>query len=140
MGQPTPFNNFNQWAADFHGPIWKNHTFFDVDYEGLRNLLPGSSTLTLDSQPAIPNGHFANLAANGNAAEIPFYQQVFKVYNSAPGAGSAVPVTSPGRRLRRIDFSGLGGRRSLCAPVPNHAAGYQQGVSVVGSRRSRFQR
>ena len=52
VGQPTPFNNFNQWASDSSGPIWKNHTFYDVDYEGLRNLLPGSSTLTLIPQPA----------------------------------------------------------------------------------------
>jgi hypothetical protein len=35
VGQPTPFNNFNQWQSGVQGPIWK-----DVDYEGLRNLLP----------------------------------------------------------------------------------------------------
>ncbi len=33
FGAPTPFNNFNQWMAGVQGPIWKNHTFFDVDYE-----------------------------------------------------------------------------------------------------------
>jgi len=96
VGQPTPFNNFNQWAAGFHGPIKKNRTFFDVDYEGLRNLLPGSSTLTLIPSTAFQNATLANLTADGNAAEIPFYQQIFKVYNSAPGASGASPVTSDG--------------------------------------------
>ncbi|MEI9970573.1 MAG: hypothetical protein WDO73_00180 [Ignavibacteriota bacterium] len=34
VGLGRPFNNFNQWMAGVQGPIWKNHTFFDVDYEG----------------------------------------------------------------------------------------------------------
>jgi hypothetical protein len=96
VGLPTPFNNFNQWAAAANGPIVKNRTFFDVDYEGLRNLLPGGSTLTLLPSPQFQAATVANLAATGNAAEIPFYQQIFKVYNNAPGAGSATPVTSDG--------------------------------------------
>src|ERR1700676_580284 len=39
-GSPRPFSNANQWATSFGGPIVKNHTFFFVDYEGLRFLLP----------------------------------------------------------------------------------------------------
>jgi hypothetical protein len=96
VGSPRPFNNFNQWATGVHGPIIKNRTFFDVDYEGLRNLLPTSANLTLVPSPQFQAATLANLAGNGNAAEIPFYQQIFKVYNSAPGVGSAVPVTSDG--------------------------------------------
>src|SRR5580704_6167741 len=96
VGSPTPFNNFNQWATGVHGPIIKNRTFFDVDYEGLRNLLPTSANLTLVPSPQFQAATLANLAGNGNSAEIPFYQQVFKIYNSASGVGSAVPVTSDG--------------------------------------------
>jgi hypothetical protein len=96
VGAPTPFNNFNQWATGVHGPIIKNRTFFDVDYEGLRNLLPTAANLTLVPSPQFQAATLANLAGNGNASEIPFYQQVFKVYNGAPGVGSAVPVTSDG--------------------------------------------
>jgi hypothetical protein len=111
VGQPTPFNNFNQWAAGIHGPIRKDKTFFDADYEGLRNLLPGSSTLTLIPSPQYQAATLANLAADGNAAEIPFYQQIFKVYNSAPGAASATPVTSDGN-------GGCGTFTGLAAGVP----------------------
>ncbi len=108
VGQPTPFNNFNQWAADAHGPIVKNRTFFDVDYEGLRNLLPGSSTLSLVPSPQFQSATLANLAVNGNSAEIPFYQQIFKVYSSAPGFSSATPVTSDGDGgCGGLSFAGL---------------------------------
>lgn len=96
VGQPTPFNNFNQWAAGFHGPIIKNRTFFDVDYEGLRSLLPGGSTLILTPSPQFQQATLANLTATGNAAEIPFYQKLFAIYNGAPGASAATPVAGGG--------------------------------------------
>lgn len=104
-GQPTPFNNFNQWATDVNGPIWKNRTFFDVDYEGLHNLLPTASTLTLIPSQAFQAATLANLTAVGNAAEIPFYEQIFKIYNSAPGAGSATPVAGS---CGGATFAGIG--------------------------------
>jgi hypothetical protein len=96
FGQPRPFNNFNQWATGVQGPIWKNHTFFDVDYEGLRNVLPTASALTLIPSKQFQNATLTNLAGNGNASEIPFYNQVFAVYNNAPGAAGAVPVAGGG--------------------------------------------
>ena len=79
VGAPTPFNNFNQWATGVQGPIWKNHTFFDVDYEGLRNVLPTASALTLVPSPQFQAATLSNLAADGNAAEIPFYKQIFAI-------------------------------------------------------------
>jgi hypothetical protein len=96
VGEPTPFNNFNQWATGVQGPIWKNHTFFDVDYEGLRNVLPTASALTLVPSPQFQAATLANLASNGNAAQIPFYNQVFAIYNNAPGVGAATPVVQNG--------------------------------------------
>jgi hypothetical protein len=105
VGLPTPFNNFNQWAAGVQGPIIKNKTFFDVDYEGLRDLLPGSSTLTLVPSPQFQTATLANLAAVGNAAEIPFYKQIFGVYNGAPGTSTAVAV--PGGGCNGLTFTGL---------------------------------
>lgn len=91
-GQPTPFNNYNMWQTGVQGPIRKNKTFFDVDYEGLRNLLPTSANLNLIPSPQFQAATLQNLAGNGNAAEIPFYKQIFAVYNNAPGASTATPV------------------------------------------------
>ena len=104
MGQPTPFNNFNQWQTNLNGPVWKNHTFFDFDYEGLHSLLPTSSTLNLIPSPQFQAATLANLAANGNSAEVPFYQKAFAIYNNAPGAAGAVPVANNGGCQ---DFTGL---------------------------------
>lgn len=93
-GNPTPFNNFNQGEAYVSGPIWKNHTFFDVDYELLRNLLPSNAVLNLIPSPQFQAATLANLAAIGDSAEIPFYKQVFGVYNA--GAGRATPTPDGG--------------------------------------------
>jgi hypothetical protein len=95
-GLGTPFNNFNQWAANVSGPIVKNRTFFDVDYEGLRTVLPTASNLTLIPSPQFQTATLANLSATGNAAEIPFYNQLFAVYNNAPGHSAAVPANNGG--------------------------------------------
>jgi hypothetical protein len=95
-GEPKPFNNFNQWQAGAQGPIWKDHTFFDSNYEGLRNVLPTSSALTLIPGQPFQAATLANLTATGRSDEIPFYKQIFAIYNNAPGAGAAVPVANGG--------------------------------------------
>lgn len=64
-GLPRPFNNFNQWAVGGQGPIWKNHTFFDADYEGLRNLIPTAANLILIPSAAFQQATLANLLVNG---------------------------------------------------------------------------
>ncbi len=108
VDSPRPFDNFNQWATDVNGPIWKNHTFFDVDYEGLRVVLPTASTLIQAPSPQFQTATLANLTAAGNAAEIPFYKQLFGVYNGAPGIGSAVPATSPNGGCGTFTLLGAG--------------------------------
>src|SRR5579884_3926902 len=104
VGAERPFLNFNQWAANVSGPIWKNHTFFDVDYEGARVVLPTSSALIHIPSPQFQAATLANLAANGNSAEVPYYQQIFNIYNSAAGASSATPTPGGGCG----SFTGLG--------------------------------
>jgi hypothetical protein len=88
-GTPRPFDNANQWAGSIGGPVWKNHTFFFFDTEGLRVLLPNSSDVyipTAGFQSAI----LTNLQAT-NPGAVPFYQNMFKLYNGASGASGAVP-------------------------------------------------
>jgi len=86
---PRPFVNANQYAASFGGPIWKNKAFFFWNYEGLRVLLPTSS------QVIVPNQSFEgaivdNLNASGLGQSVPFYQQIFNLYNNATGISRAV--------------------------------------------------
>jgi len=91
-GQPRSFVNANQWAASFGGPIVKDKTFFFVNTEGLRLLIPTSQPVFIPS-PAFQSATIANLNGSGNAAQVPFYNQIFNLYNGAPGASSAGPVS-----------------------------------------------
>jgi len=50
---PRPFDNVNQWAASVGGPIKKDKAFWFVDYEGLRVILPTTSTVYAPSQEYI---------------------------------------------------------------------------------------
>ena len=92
---PRPFDNVNQWAVAVGGPIVKDKTFFFVDYEGLRVVLPTSQPAFIPS-PQFQAATLANLAGTGLGASVPFYQQMFKLYNSAPGAANAAPLATCG--------------------------------------------
>ncbi len=94
-GAPRPFDNANQWAASVGGPIVKDKTFFFVDTEGLRLLIPTVGPVNVPS-PAFESATLANLTANGNAAEIPFYNRIFSVYNNASGYARAANVLPAG--------------------------------------------
>ena len=101
-GAPRPFDNVNQWAAGLGGPIVKNHTFFFWDYEGLRVVLPTSNPATIPS-PQFEQATIANLTATGLSASVPFYQNMFNLYNGAKGANTATPTEGGGCN----NFSGL---------------------------------
>lgn len=84
---PRGFVNDNQWAASFGGPIRKDKTFFFVNTEGLYVTVPVSRSVnvpTASFQQAI----LSNIAAT-NPSETTLYQNMFNIYNNAPGANSA---------------------------------------------------
>jgi len=99
---PRSFDNVNQWAAAVGGPILRDHSFFFINYEGLRVVLPTTATV------GTPNAAFqsgiigtdgncdnasSSLFAAGNAVECGFYKTLFSVYNGAKGAANATPYT-----------------------------------------------
>lgn len=96
-GDPKPFSNVNEWATSVGGPFpkQKDKTFFFVDYEGTRIVLP-TNTQTKIPSPQFEAATLANLQATGQTLALPFYQNIFKLYNGAPGAGSATPVPGGG--------------------------------------------
>ena len=91
-GVAKPFDNANQWSASLGGPIRKDKTFFFVDTEGLRVVLPTSTAVNIPS-PLFQQVTLANLQAN-NPTAVPFYQQMFNLYNNANGATAAAPLPS----------------------------------------------
>src|SRR5215467_2867492 len=94
-GVKRPFDNVNQWAASIGGPIAKDKTFFFFNYEGLRVILPTSGIVRIPT-PAFEAATLANLASSGLSSEIPFYQNMFNLYNGATNAAAGVPGPCPG--------------------------------------------
>src|ERR1700756_3911802 len=83
-GSPRSFDNANQWAASIGGPVVKDKTFFFLDTEGLRLLIPTSQPVNIPS----PQFQAATLA-NIPASETSFYNQIFGIFNNARGAATA---------------------------------------------------
>lgn len=92
LGKPRPFDIANQWAGSIGGPIKKNKLFFFFDTEGMRLVLPFSNSVVLPSAK-FESATMTNIDAifGPTSASHKFYQQVFNLYNSAPGAGTATP-------------------------------------------------
>ena len=89
---PRPFSNANQWADSVGGPIWKNRTFFFFDNEGLKFVLPNVIPVTIPTA-AFANAVLANVQAK-QPAEFTTYQNLFNLWQNAPGAASAVPIAN----------------------------------------------
>jgi hypothetical protein len=85
------FSNANQWATSFGGPIIKNKTFFFVDFEGMRFLLPNVDSVTAPT-PAFITAAEANVAAV-NPAESSTYTQLMNLYLHAPNYSGSNPAT-----------------------------------------------
>src|SRR5271156_4056507 len=96
-----PFENNNQWAASFGGPIKKDKAYFFVNTEGIRYIFGSIQNVSVPT-PAFEN--FVQSNVPGDPATQAFYANVFKLYNGAPGVGNAKPnanscpgfVTAPG--------------------------------------------
>jgi hypothetical protein len=91
-GAPRPFDNANQWAASFGGPIKKGKTFFFVDTEGLRFVLPTSTNVRVPS-PQFEAATIVNLGTV-SPGSVPFYNSIFGLYNNAPGTSRATPISN----------------------------------------------
>jgi outer membrane receptor protein involved in Fe transport len=91
---PRPFDNINQWAVSFGGPIRKEKTFFFFNYEGLRVVLPTSGTVRIPSL-GFEQATIQNLMTTGLSASVPFYQNIFNLYNQTPGAATGTPAPCP---------------------------------------------
>jgi hypothetical protein len=91
---PRGFVNANQWAASFGGPIKKDKTFFFVNTEGLRLIIPVSRTVNLPTLPF--QQAVLSSVAGKSPIEVPFYQTMFNIYNGAPGAAAAANTLPDG--------------------------------------------
>jgi hypothetical protein len=98
---PRPSDIAHQWAGSLGGPVKKDKLFFFFDTEGVRLILPYTFP-----QLVIPSAKFGSQTlANidhifgSTSASHNFYEQMFKLYDSTPGASAAKPGSSPGDPL-----------------------------------------
>lgn len=88
-GTPRGRSVANQYAASIGGPIKRDKIFLYVNTEGLRYALPSSGVVSLPS-PQLQTYILSQIPVPSQ----PLYQQLFALYNSAPGISRAVPVTT----------------------------------------------
>lgn len=139
-GAPRPFSNVNQWAASLGGPIRKDSTFFFINTEGLRVVLPTTATVNVPS-PQFQAATLANLAG-ASPASIPFYNQMFGLWSNAAGANRAQDVLQPGTDDSGNiisgngcgSFTGLGSTSIPCALQFHSTAGNQTNEWLLTTR------
>jgi hypothetical protein len=86
----------NQWAAAFGGPIIKDKVFFYVNNEGLRYSLAAGGQVSYPTE-AFQTYVLNNLATLPTAATaVPFYQNMFNLYNANPHSSAALLNPLPG--------------------------------------------
>jgi hypothetical protein len=124
-GTPRGRADANQYAASIGGPILRDKLLFFANTEGLRYALPSSGVISLPS-PQFQQYTLAHIPA----ASIPYYQQLFALYNAAPGVNRAVPVTNGTGPLQ--DGNGnLGcGKETFPGAYVNGTSGAQFGKDV----------
>jgi hypothetical protein len=138
---PTPrtFENANQWAGQISGPVFipklfngHDKLFFLVDAEGLRALLPAGGTTVTVPSPNFETYTLNKLQATGLGASVPYYKQIFALYDAARTLHNAQPgnpnfttltaiatgcPTNTGSTtyLNPTDLAGLGTNPGACA-------------------------
>jgi hypothetical protein len=115
----------NQYAASLGGPIVRDKVTFFMNYEGLRYSLPTNAIVSLPS-PALESYVLATVPSSS----LPYYQDLFNLYNKAPGLSRAVAVTNgPGTLQDGTGNLGCGKNNGLSGtPVPG-----QNGATFGGS-------
>jgi hypothetical protein len=116
IGNKRPFDNVNQWAASFGGPIKKEQLFFFFNTEGVRLLLPQAVPVSVPTRQ-FEAATLANVDTRfgPNSASDRFYRQIFNLYDAAPGRSAATPGVFGGDPLGCANFVGPNG---LGATVP----------------------
>jgi hypothetical protein len=111
QANPAPFANANQWATSFGGPVIKDKTFFFVDYEGIRFVLPSSTSVYIPT-PAFATAVLNNIQ-NTQPAEFQTYQTMLNLYENAKGASGATPLPSD-KYCKGLNLPGFDGTTTSC--------------------------
>ncbi len=96
--KPRRFDNVNQWAAAIGGPIYKDHSFFFFNYEGLRVVLPPAASPAFPTPPtrraysartACATTQRAAFLQMGTATNARFYKTALRRLQQRQGCATA---------------------------------------------------
>jgi outer membrane receptor protein involved in Fe transport len=93
-GTPRSFVNANQYGGDVGGPIVKNKLFGYFNTEGLYLVIPTSVKTVVPTQ-RFETDTIESLQQAGLTSSAAFYQNMFNLYNNAPGISRALPGNNP---------------------------------------------
>lgn len=115
-----PVFHQNQFGGTVGGPIWKDHTFFFLSYQGTRNRQPesGTSDTTPVFSSAQRNGYFPSIdtcpAGQTCLSPFPLTGENGRVY----AAGTAYSTIFPTGQIPSVDFNPIAAKL-LATYVPN---------------------
>ena len=116
--QPTaPVFHQNQYGGTVGGPIWKDHTFFFLSYQGTRNREPdtyGSGETNVFTQ-AQRNGYFPDIANSTTASPFAMVGENGATYP----AGTPYNVLFPSGQIPAADFNPIALNLLKSVPLPN---------------------
>lgn len=113
----APVFHQNQYGGTLGGPIWKDHTFFFISYQGTRNREPdtnGSGQTTVFTQ-AQRNGYFPDIASSTTASPIALEGSNGATY----AAGTPYNVLFPNGQIPAADFNPVALNLLKSVPLPN---------------------
>nr|WP_229669093.1 TonB-dependent receptor [Edaphobacter acidisoli] len=107
----------NQFGGTFGGPIWKDHTFFFADYEGVRQIAKSFQTATLPTAEQ-RTGTFLLHRVDGSTAPIPLQNPITgQVY-----ANGVIPAGAQTSFAKAVLAALPGTNTSAAAGTPNSFA------------------
>jgi len=113
----TPVFHQNQYGGTLGGPIWKDHTFFFISYQGTRNRRPdtnGTGQTEVFTQ-AQRDGYFPDIASSTTPSPIPLVGENGATY----AAGTPYNVLFPNGQIPTADFNPVSVNLLKQVPLPN---------------------
>ncbi len=112
-----PVFHQNQYGGVLGGPVWKDHTFFFISYQGTRNRAPdtnGTGQTTVFTQ-AQRDGSFPDIASSTALSPMPLVGQSGATY----AAGTPYNVLFPNGQIPAADFNSISTNLLKSVPLPN---------------------
>jgi len=110
----------NQFGGTFGGPIWKGHTFFFADYEGVRQITHSPLTATVPSLDQ--NGTSALAKANGGYTFLTTNSSGIETTTPVPVVNPLTGKTYPNGIIPFADASPFAQGVLAALPMPTAAA------------------